>query len=246
MHAQQEQVLQKIRLQLFWKHQFEFAGFYAAIEQGYYREAGIELEFVPYNPEQDHIESVLSGKADIGLSGIGVVEQFHKDKPLVLLSSYFKRSPLVLITQPEIKSLSALVGETVQGRESLLKTGNIHEMLALHNVDSNSIKSVPYKDPLSALKNKHIKAVIAYVTDLPWELNKQNIQYNIYDPNQYGIVTQDMNLFTTTEFAAQEPELLKKFVTATNKGWQYALKNKEKLVDLIKQKYDEQKRRKEH
>lgn len=244
MYAQQGQELQKVRLQLFWKHQFEFAGFYAAIEQGYYHEAGIELEFVPYDPERDHIESVLAGKADIGLSGIGVVEQFHKDKPLILLSSYFKRSPLVLITQPEIKSLSALVGESVQGRESLLKTGNIHEMLALHNVDSNNIKAVPYDDPLNALKNKQIKAVIAYVTDLPWELNQLNIQYNIYDPNQYGIVTQDMNLFTTSELAEKEPELLKRFVVATNQGWKYALQNKRKIVDLIKQDYNEQQKAK--
>ena len=35
-----ETVLHPVRLQLKWLHQFQFAGYYAALEQGYYREAG--------------------------------------------------------------------------------------------------------------------------------------------------------------------------------------------------------------
>ncbi len=35
---------QKVSVQLDWKHQFEFAGFYAAKSQGYYKDIGLEVE----------------------------------------------------------------------------------------------------------------------------------------------------------------------------------------------------------
>jgi len=40
--------LDKIFLQLQWKHQFEFAGFYAAYEKSYYQQAGLDVEFIEY------------------------------------------------------------------------------------------------------------------------------------------------------------------------------------------------------
>jgi len=240
VHAQQEQALQKIRLQLFWKHQFEFAGFYAAIEQGYYREAGIELEFVPYNSQYDHVQSVLDGAADIGLSGVGSLKKYHQGEPLILLGSYFKRSPLVLITQPELKSLKDLAGSYLHGQESQLRRGSIHELLALHNVDSQNVNLLPYSNPISAFAQKKVEAVIAFSTDLPWQLNERGLKYNIYDPNQFGIVTQDLNLFTTVDYSQKNTELLKKFINATRKGWHYALSKPEEVIDVIKRDYDEQ------
>lgn len=38
--------LRKVRVQLKWLHQFQFAGFYAAIDQGYFRRAGLEVELL--------------------------------------------------------------------------------------------------------------------------------------------------------------------------------------------------------
>ncbi len=46
----------KIKLQLQWKHQFEFAGFYAAKERGFYKDAGLDVEFVEYRDKTNIIE----------------------------------------------------------------------------------------------------------------------------------------------------------------------------------------------
>ena len=47
--------LEKVRLQLKWFHQFQFAGYYAAIEQGYYAEEGLDVELI----ERDLDKSVV-------------------------------------------------------------------------------------------------------------------------------------------------------------------------------------------
>lgn len=56
--------LQKINLQLQWKHQFEFAGFYAAKEKGFYREAGLDVNLIEFDENKDPINQVLNGQAE--------------------------------------------------------------------------------------------------------------------------------------------------------------------------------------
>ena len=55
--------LEQVALQLKWKHQFQFAGYYAAQEKGYYRDAGLEVELREAGPETDPVGEVLGGRA---------------------------------------------------------------------------------------------------------------------------------------------------------------------------------------
>lgn len=59
-------------LQLKWKHRLQFAGYYAALAKGYYREAGLDVKIVEAQPDQDVIETLLRGQADFG---VGTSEQ---------------------------------------------------------------------------------------------------------------------------------------------------------------------------
>jgi two-component system sensor histidine kinase/response regulator len=65
--------LEKVTLQLKWKHQFQFAGYYAAQEKGYYREAGLEVDIVEAGPETDPVREVLDGRAQFGVSNSALI-----------------------------------------------------------------------------------------------------------------------------------------------------------------------------
>ncbi|MCP4285522.1 MAG: ABC transporter substrate-binding protein, partial [Gammaproteobacteria bacterium] len=54
--AGENEGLKKVSLQLQWKHQFEFAGFYAAKEKGFYREAGLNVTFREYSHGMNYVE----------------------------------------------------------------------------------------------------------------------------------------------------------------------------------------------
>ena len=55
-----------ISLQLKWKHQFQFAGYYAAKFKGFYAEEGLDVSIYEGNRQEDPIKNVLSGKVDFG------------------------------------------------------------------------------------------------------------------------------------------------------------------------------------
>lgn len=104
-----------VYLQLPWKHQFEFAGFYAAIEQGYYQEQGINVIPVEYEKGMDLTAEVLSGRAQYGVSDSSLMVEKSKGADVVLLANIFQHSPMVLLSRKESKIYSPvqLVGKTM-------------------------------------------------------------------------------------------------------------------------------------
>src|SRR5215468_235097 len=59
--------LDQVSLQLKWKHQFQFVGYYAAIEKRFYRESGLDVEVREGGPDVDAMKAVEEGKADFGV-----------------------------------------------------------------------------------------------------------------------------------------------------------------------------------
>lgn len=66
-----------VTLQLKWTHNFQFAGYYAALEKGYYREAGLEVRLKEAQPGLDVPAQVVSGQADFGVGTSSLLLHRH-------------------------------------------------------------------------------------------------------------------------------------------------------------------------
>ena len=102
--------LEKVSLQLKWLHQFQFAGYYVALEQGYYRDAGLDVEIRQGGPFIDAMVDVGSGKADFGVCASGVVlPQAAKNKVSVLGVIFQHSAANILVpSRTRINALSEL------------------------------------------------------------------------------------------------------------------------------------------
>src|ERR1700681_3551101 len=88
--------LDQVSMQLKWKHQFQFAGYYAALEQGFYRDAGLDVTIREGGPDIDVAETVASGKADFGVCNSSVMRKRAMGHPLVVAAPHFPASPAIL------------------------------------------------------------------------------------------------------------------------------------------------------
>src|SRR6266436_9298927 len=86
----QARALDQVSLQLKWKHQFQFAGYYAAIEKGFYRESGLEVELREGGPNVDAGAAVAAGAADFGVCTTGVLISAEKRANIVVLATIFQ------------------------------------------------------------------------------------------------------------------------------------------------------------
>jgi ABC-type nitrate/sulfonate/bicarbonate transport system substrate-binding protein len=97
-----EKPLEKVSLQLDWKYQFEFAGFIAAKEKGFYKEAGLDVKLIEYKNGINIGADVLAGKRTYGIKKTSLHIKDGKIVPIKLLATYLPKSPLVLVTSPDI------------------------------------------------------------------------------------------------------------------------------------------------
>ncbi len=237
--------VQKIKLQLQWQHQFEFAGFYAAKEKGFYKDLGLDVDFIEFNPKTNIVDEVLNGNADYGLTYSSFFADYMLGKPLVFVSNFFKQSPLVIVTQKNIHTPADLKGKKVMGLLDSSHKDLILGMLDRFDVKSTDLQNITREFTLDSFINKEVDAISVFTTDEIYTLDKLGIKYNILDPAVYGAKFYDLNLFTTKKELINNSARVENFKNASIKGWKYALANKNELVDIIFQKYNTQNKSKE-
>ena len=228
----------KIKLQLKWKHQFQFAGYYAALSQGYFEEAGYEVQLIEAQPGLNPIEVVLDGRADYGIANSELALYRMKGEPLVALAAIIQHSPIVLLSlkESEILSPQDLIGKSVmfpQGHYGANTLG----LLLKEGIKQSQINAIPLSYNINDLVEGKVDAMVGYVTDQPFQLSQKNIDFNIIDPRTYGIDFYGDVLFTKEDRINSNEEEIEALTSATLKGWKYAIENPEEIIQLIIDQY---------
>ncbi len=232
--------MQKVKLQLQWKHQFEFAGIYAAIEKGYYKEVGLEVELVEFSDSIDITQEVVKGNAEYALSYSSIIAEYMNGAPIVMLANFFKQSPLVLVAQKEIKTPKDLKNKKIMGLSNNIHNLTLFSMLNKFDIKSEEIIHIKNKFSIDDFVNKKVDAMSVFTTNELYQLDKKGVEYNIFDPVVYGSKYYDVNLFTSEKELLSHPDRVKKMRAASIKGWEYALNNQSEIVELILRKYNTQ------
>ena len=240
--------LETVSLQLRWKHQFQFAGYYAALHKGFYREAGFDVQLLEGGPGADPVAAVLSGQSDFGVSLSSLVIDYLKGKPVVMLGPIFQHSPNVLLIRGENRQISEL-GLPDAGAIALMGGDQDVELKAMFLNEGIALKYlqiVPDKNHLRDLIQGHVTAVNGYISNEPFTLQQQAIPFSVLRPQNYGMDFYGDLLFTTQQRVAEQPQQIAAFLAASLRGWQYALEHPEEIIDLILTYYNTQAKSREH
>lgn len=234
--------LEQVSVQLKWKHQFQFAGYYAALEQGFYRDAGLDVTLREGGPGIDVAAVVAGGKANFGVCSASVLRERTMGRRLVVLATIFQRSPVVILVarRADISSVSDLRGRTLMDSPG---NDEIAAMLTREGVDYAALPRVAHDgDPRDLLAGK-ADAMVAYSTNEPFVFDQLGAAYRIFSPEAYGIDFYGDNLCASETEVEAHPDRVAAFRTASLKGWAYALAHKEATVDLILNSYPGKKSR---
>ena len=236
-----EETLEKVSLQLDWKYQFEFAGFIMAKEKGYYKDVGLDVDLREYEEGIDIVESVLSNQSNYGIYNASVVISEAKLKPIILMATYYQKSPLIFVTSKDITQPSDLVGKTIMGTTDELKYSSLALMLDHFFVNKKNTTFLEHSFNINDFIEHKVDAISAFRTNQLFELNQKNIEYNIIDPADYGFSMSAVNLFTSYSEALSHPDRGRNFIKASNKGWAYALDHPQETIEIIYNHYSKQK-----
>jgi PAS domain S-box-containing protein len=235
-------VLEKVTLQLKWFHQFQFAGYYAAKQQGFYAAEGLDVEILERNPNKDIVKQVISGEVDFAIGDSGIISYYARGEPIVALAAIFQHNPLVFIS----KESSGIVSPyEMQGKKLMFDSvgagdAPLRAILAEANLDETKYTLVKHTFKNEDLINNKVDVMSAYLSDEIFFFKQKKVKINIINPQSYGVDFYSDILFTSQHELATHPERAEKFRRATLKGWHHALNHPEQLVQLIHQKYNPQ------
>jgi len=229
--------LDHVVLQLKWRHQFQFAGYYAAIAQGYYRDAGLEVELREAVPGKDPLEEVVDGHAQYGVGTSNVILARAEGKPVVVLAVIYQHSPFVLMASKEsgIKDIQDLADKPI------MMEPDAAELIAYFDnegVKSSRLHLIPHSFDVHDLINGKAAAMSAYSTDEPFHMKAAGAEYEVFTPRAGGIDFYGDNLFTTEGEIAAHPDRVRAFLKASLQGWVYAMSHRDEMVDLIERDYN--------
>lgn len=230
--------IEKVSLQLKWKHQFQFAGYYAAKEKGFYKEAGLEVELIENKPGQDSVQSVLEGNADFGVGSTELILKRHKGEPVVVIAVIFQHSPfgLLMLKNDKLQSIHDLAGKKVMIEKG---ASELFAYLNKEKIPSDKFTLLPHSYQTDDFLSGKVDAMSVYVTDELFEVEKSKKEYILYSPRSVGIDFYGDNLFTTEKLIKESPEVVEAFRKASLKGWEYAMAHPDEIVRLIHSKYSQ-------
>jgi signal transduction histidine kinase len=229
-----------VHLQLRWLHQFQFAGYYAALEKGYYEDAGLNVVIHEGFAKSTSIQEVLQNHAEYGVDNSEILHERLHGEPLVALAAIFQHSPSVLVVRENIKSPRDLIGKKLMLMASD-GDDDILGMMSNAGVSKKQIEIVPISLNIQDFIDEKVDGYAAYSTDEIYSLMKKNIKFNVLEPRIYGVDFYSDILFTTENEISKHPTRARAFRQASIDGWNYAMQHPEEIIDLLITKYHSKK-----
>jgi NitT/TauT family transport system substrate-binding protein len=235
----QAQSLTKVRLQLKWVTQAQFAGYYAAAAQGYYKEQGLDVEIKVGGPDIAPEQVVASGSADFGIDWVpNLLSSRENGQNIVDIAQVFARSGMreVSFKSKNITAVTDLKGKNVGvwlgGNEFELFAALVKNKLDPQNPADVTIVKQPFDMSLLLTGQVDAAAAMTYneYAQVLEAVNKDTGKtyadgdLNLLDFNKEGTAMLEDNIFANADWLAKSgnEDIAVKFLAASFKGWAYA------------------------
>lgn len=234
--------LKPVSIQLKWKHQFQFAGFYMAKELGFYKDLGLDVEIKEFEKNMNIINEITNQKSDFGIDDSSLIYHKLNGADIVALFPIFQTSPITLIAQEDLTTLNSLENKNIEFSRNELANISIKAILKANNIKINQI---PHTFVVNDFITKKSDAIVGYLSNQPFYLDEKQRKYNIFNPKDFGFDFYGDMIFTSKSFANNNPKIVSDFIKATKKGWEYAFSNIPQTVDFLYKNYNTQNKSKE-
>jgi NitT/TauT family transport system substrate-binding protein len=232
---------EKIALQLRWVPQAQFAGYYVAEAKGYYKKEGLDVTILPGGPNINVIQALLKNNADIGVSHLSAVLVARESgAPLVNIAQIFNRAGIMLACKKSsgVNTTADLKGKTLgvwfSGTEASFFTW-MNKLGYKPDEDIKVFKQDYSVEPLIDDKAACISAMVynEYLQIIDAGIKEKELTTFFYEDQ--GVAMLEDGLYVS-EGRLKDPAFVArmgKFLRATIKGWNYAVKNVDEAAQIV-------------
>jgi NitT/TauT family transport system substrate-binding protein len=233
-----------ITFQLNWVAGGANAGFAAAVAEGFYRDAGLDVTLVQGNGSGNTAQLVANGRSEIAYAdAVAVSQLIAKGAPMKVLSTVYQSNPneVSALKKTGIKSIKDLAGKKVGVPSGSSQTTMLPLLLKANNLTESEVNliNMPPTAMVPSLLQGQVDAILGSVDSYQIQLEAQGAQTDNFMFADHGVPTVSTSIFASDNYIKNNPEVIKKFIAASLKGWYFALDNPEKAVKDLKSVFPE-------
>jgi NitT/TauT family transport system substrate-binding protein len=239
-----------VTLQLKWVTQAQFAGYYAAVDQGFYKKRCLNVNLKVGGPDITPEQVVASGQAEFGIDWLpSLLATRDQGGDLVNIAQVFTRSGMTEITHKDsnITTIKQMGGKKV----GVWCCGNQFELYAAltkNNIDPNNKSAVTIVNQpfdMNLFLNRQVDAASAMTyNELAQVLETKNPKtgklYTLDDLNVLKMEDQGTGMLEDGVFVKGDwisdkdnQDIAKRFLAASFEGWAYCRDNYQSCVDIV-------------
>ncbi|WP_405154207.1 ABC transporter substrate-binding protein [Paenibacillus sp. FSL K6-0108] len=234
-----DQPLTKVKIQLKWVPQAQFAGIYAAKEKGFFADEGIDAEIIPGGPDIVIEQQVVNGAADVGITGVdSLLVSRDNGLPLVSLAQISQKSSYRLIAK---KSAGITDPAQMKGKKVSTWFGS-QQFQVLAFMEKNGLD--PKKDielvkqgfTMDQFFNDQVDVATATIYNeyhVVLESGTKESDLDVFNIEDAGVGMLEDTLIAKKDWVDSNKELAVKVTRAVLKGWNYAIDNQNETVDIV-------------
>jgi len=238
--APQAQPSAKVVFALNWFAVGDHAAYWVALERGYYRTKGLEVELQNSKGSGDSIAKVDTGRADIGLAdAVVIIPRIAQGAKIKVVGAVFDNTPLNIWTRKDtgIARPKDLEGKTLAAPPGDAQRQLFPAFAKLNGIDEARVQWVNIEPAAKfvALAEKRADAVPDYTTGQPfWEkaVGAQNLVRMPW--SQFGFDTYSMSIFASEKTISERPKVLRDFVAASYQGWRDVMESPKAALEIFK------------
>jgi ABC-type nitrate/sulfonate/bicarbonate transport system substrate-binding protein len=218
--------LETVTFQLGWLKLAQFGGHFVALQNGYFKDEGIDAQFLAGGSGIDGLTLVESGKVLMAdANGSDILTAVSKGIPLQCFGTIYQSTPNALMSlgKAPLTTMKSLTGKTVglpNGEQQLLTA-----MLKRAGVNPSSVKLVVVGTDPSVLTSGQVDAYIGYGTEQGLDLQQSGADVKIVYFDQLGDPDYGNAYFATKDTLKSKADLVTRWMKADLKGWQEFCKN---------------------
>ncbi|MDR3376938.1 MAG: ABC transporter substrate-binding protein [Ancalomicrobiaceae bacterium] len=230
---------QKVTHQLGWIKSIQFGGHFAAIENGYFRDLGIDAEFVAGGPNGIGSEvAVATGQATTSDTDVdGTVRARISGMPVKAFAAIMQKAPgaIMSLAAKPIHALKDLPGKTIALPDGVRP--QVNALLTANGLDPASVKYVPVGTDPGILAAGQVDGYYGWATNQGVMLKTRGVDIAVAYMNDLGVPGYAGVLIATDETIDKKKDLLVAWLKAEIKGWQWQLDHPDEMAELMVNKY---------
>ena len=233
------QSLEKVTVRFTWKYKGEYAPLFVALEKGYFKAQGLEVDLAEGSGAQTVFKLLASGTETFGYGpAIAAASAISAGLPLKVVALYQTSTPMGVISFPDVPLKAP---RDLEGKRLAISVGEtFSDMLApfakVNGIDLSKVRTVQMDGSArnAQFLQRNIDVMSVYISnELPVLENRAKVKFNVINVADYGLKLNGASIITSEAIVKAKPELIKKLLVAIDKGYRDAMADPKAAADAM-------------